>query len=205
MYSNRPNLYIGFHGCDESVRDQLALTPNSIKISEKPFDWLVHGFYVWENNYDRALKWAKDKEKTGKIGKASVVGVVYTLDNCLDFTDSLYIDALEIYYAALKEEFEAIDKNLPINKDVPSDQYKDKLLRDLDCMVIEYMHQRITVAIEEGSHELRCFDSSRGVFTEGGPTFDGAGIQKKNHIQICIRNKNCIKAFFIPRKEIKFP
>ena len=28
---------------------------------------------------------------------------------------------------------------------------------------------------------------------------------KKNHIQICIRNPNCIKGFFIPRYEMKWP
>ena len=36
MYNSRPNLYIGFHGCDEKVRDQLVTSPNSaIKMSEK--------------------------------------------------------------------------------------------------------------------------------------------------------------------------
>jgi hypothetical protein len=42
------------------------------------------------------------------------------------------------------------------------------------------------------------------VFTEGGPAFPGAGIQEKNHIQICIRNSNSIKGFFLPRKERDF-
>jgi hypothetical protein len=27
----------------------------------------------------------------------------------------------------------------------------------------------------------------------------------KSHIQICIRNLNCIKGFFLPRQEIDFP
>lgn len=62
MYSSRSNLIIGFHGCDKSVGQNLLIKPNEIKISEKPYDWLGHGFYLWENNYDRALQWAKDKE-----------------------------------------------------------------------------------------------------------------------------------------------
>lgn len=203
-------MYIGFHGCDESVRNGLVINPNNIKISEKPFDWLGHGFYVWENNYERALQWAKDKEKLGKIEKASVVGVVYTLGNCLDFTDSQFIDVIEVYYENLKKEFKELGKNLPTNKDAAFDAYKDKLVRELDCMVIEHMHQKISEEIEEniqkkGWSEIKYFDSSRGIFTEGGPAFDGAGIQKKNHIQICIRNKNCIKGFFVPRNETKFP
>ena len=65
MYSKRPNLMLGFHGCDESVRNDLVLSPNKIKKSEEKFDWLGHGFYIWENNYARALQWAKDKKTAG--------------------------------------------------------------------------------------------------------------------------------------------
>ena len=140
MYNNRSNLYIGFHGCDEAVRNELVNNPNTIKISEKPFDWLGHGFYVWENNQERALQWAKDKQKVGKIEKASVVGVIYILGNCLDFTDSQFIDVIELYYENLKKELEELEQILPINKDADFDNFKDKLLRELDCMVIQYMH-----------------------------------------------------------------
>jgi hypothetical protein len=48
------------------------------------------------------------------------------------------------------------------------------------------------------------FDSVRGAFTEGGKAFTGAGIFERSHIQICVRNFNCIKGFFKPRKEIDF-
>lgn len=210
MYNFRPNLYIGFHGCDESARDSLVNQPNTVKLSEKPFDWLGHGFYVWENNYERALQWAQDKQTQGKIKKASVVGVVYLLGNCLDFTDAKFIDTVEDYFESLKQDIEKSGDKLPENKDANYDEYKDKLIRELDCMVIQHMHQKIKEAINydisiQGYSELKHFDSVRGLFTEGGPAFPGAGIRKRNHIQICIRNKNCIKAFFIPRKESSFP
>jgi len=58
---------------------------------------------------------------------------------------------------------------------------------------------------DNGFSSHKIFDSTRGVFTEGGPIFPGAGILEKSHIQICIRNPNCIKGFFLPRKEIAFP
>lgn len=57
---------------------------------------------------------------------------------------------------------------------------------------------------EKAFSEYQHFDTTRGIFTEGGPAFEGAGIQMKNHIQICIRNLNCIKGFFIPREKVKF-
>lgn len=59
--------------------------------------------------------------------------------------------------------------------------------------------------IDKGYSEYPIFDSTRGAFWEGGPAFSGAGIMRKSHIQICIRNLNCIKGFFVPRKEIVFP
>lgn len=210
MYSSRPNLTIGFHGCEESVRDQLVVKPNSVKKSKETFDWLGHGFYLWENNYERALKWAQDKKKRGKLKKPSVLGVVYQLDHCLDLTDSGSINILSTYYSLMKNDFLFLNKELPANKDLPHDEYHDLILRELDCAVIEYMHQKIDEQIQadiksQGYSELKHFDTTRGVFTEGGPAFPGAGIQNKNHIQICIRNLNCIKGFFIPRDKTKFP
>lgn len=201
MYSSRSSILIGFHGCDESVSQQLLIEPKKVKISEKPFDWLGHGFYVWENNYDRALQWAKDKEKRGKIKKASVIGVVFTLDYCLDLIDSEFIRILSPYYELMRADFSSLGKELPQNKDVKEDEHKDLLIRELDCAVIEYLHQKVKEEIKKGNEpSLKEFDSARGVFVEGGPAFPGAGIQKKSHIQICIRNMKCIKGFFLPRK-----
>lgn len=200
MYSSRSNILIGFHGCDESARNQLLTKPKIVKISEKPFDWLGHGFYVWENNYQRALEWAKDKQKRGKIKKASVIGVVFTLDQCLDLIDSEFIKMLPFYYDLMEKDFLSIGKDLPKNKDVKADVHKDLLIRELDCAVIQYLHQKIKEAKEKDpNNSLNEFDTVRGVFIEGGPAFPGAGVQKKSHIQICIRNMDCIKGFFLPR------
>ena len=207
MYSSRPNLYLGFHGCDESVRNNLVNNPDIVKKSQEAFDWLGNGFYVWENNHERALTWAQDKHARGKIDVPSVVGVIYQLDYCLDFTDSEYTRLLSNYYDLLKRDFLLAGKKLPENKDLPKDNFRDKILRELDCAVIEYFHQKIEEQIikDEANKkfsELKPFDTTRGIFTEGGSAFEGAGIQLKNHIQICIRNLNCIKGFFIPRNKI---
>jgi hypothetical protein len=71
------------------------------------------------------------------------------------------------------------------------------------------MHAKILEQVKKDTtikefSEFRLFDSTRGVFTEGGPAFEGAGLFEKSHIQICIRNPNCIQGFFMPRKEIDF-
>ncbi len=109
----------------------------------------------------------------------------------------------------MDESYRLSDLPLPKNKDLPNDEHKDRILRELDCAAIEYMHARIEQTIQRniqtnGFSNYRKFDSTRGVFTEGGPAFNGAGIFEKSHIQICVRNLNCIKGFFLPRKEIDF-
>ncbi|SDG74327.1 hypothetical protein [Chitinophaga filiformis] len=76
MYHIRPNLIVGFHGCDEVVRNALLNNPNKIKISRKRYDWLGNGMYFWENNYQRALDWATEKYQRGKITSPAVIGAV---------------------------------------------------------------------------------------------------------------------------------
>lgn len=209
MYDIRPNLVIGFHGCDKSIADKLVANQAVIEKSEKPYDWLEHGMYFWENNLERAKLWARDKEQRGEIKEASVVGAVLQLGNCLDF-DSKNLGLLAVYYKLMFANFEALKKPIPKNKDVKKDEHKDKLLRELDCALIEFMHEQIfsdyqrEIAAYGGYSNVKLFDSTRGVFTEGGEAFPGSAIQMKNHIQICIRNFNSIKGFFFPRDEENF-
>lgn len=99
--------------------------------------------------------------------------------------------------------------DLPKNKDLSNDAYKNKILRELDCATIEFMHSEILNEVqtdiqEKGFSKCKTFDSTRGAFIEGGPIYEGAGIYEKTHIQTCIRNLNCIKGFFLPRKETDF-
>lgn len=202
MYNTRPNLLIGFHGCDETVSNKLLNDPNDIKISTKPYDWLGHGFYVWENNYDRALEWAEEKKRRDtKMKKPSVIGVVFTLGNCFDLTDSSSIELLPLYYDLFIDKFKKSGQELPKNKNVEKDKHKDLLFRELDCAVFEYMHKSIKEEIESNSSntKLKEFDTVKGVFLEGAPVYEGAGIYKKTHVQICVRNLDCIKGFFKPR------
>jgi hypothetical protein len=210
MYDVRPNTIIGFHGCDLSTRNKLISEPNTVVVSEKPYDWLGNGFYFWENNYTRAVQWAQEKANKGDFTNPTVIGAVLQLGNCCDFLDSKFTGLIETYYPAMEEEYSRANKPLPKNLDGTNDINKDKLVRLLDCATIEYMHKVITETYfaelrEYGSSNSRVFESVRGAFSEGGPAFPGAGIQKNSHIQVCIRNLNCIKGFFIPREEVVFP
>lgn len=209
MYNVKPNLIIGFHGCDADVCKALLNNPNDIKINKNPYDWLGHGMYFWENNYERALQWATDKQRRGAIKEPAVIGALLQPGYCCDFLDSKFIRMLAANYKIMDEEYKNLGMELPKNKDLPFDQHKNMILRELDCLAIEFMHERIqhdvqTEIQKKGYSNNEVFDSTRGAFIEGGPIYEGAGIYERTHIQICIRNLNCIKGFFLPRKEIDF-
>lgn len=118
IYSSRPNLQIGFHGCKLDIRDELVAKPNNIKKSTSSYDWLGNGFYLWENNLKRAEQWASDKfPKDG-----AVVGVVYQLDHCLDFSDQEYTQLIADTFDNMENDFEQIGKELPKNKNAKKEE-----------------------------------------------------------------------------------
>jgi hypothetical protein len=211
MYDNRSNLIIGFHGCDKQAAKGLIDNPNIIKISKEPYDWLGHGMYFWENNLERAKQWAVERQlrKKKDIADAAVIGAVIQLGYCCDLLDSRFTSLLKTFYSLMKNAYNRTGEPMPVNKDLSNDPHNNKLLRFLDCTVLEWMHARIEKQYKKDKKEMgfsdsKIFDSTRGVFMEGAPIYDGAEIFEKTHIQICIRNSNCIKGFFLPRREIEF-
>lgn len=205
MYDVRPNLIIGFHGCDEAVCLQLLNNPNKIRMSEKPYDWLGNGFYFWENNLQRAYQWAAQKEKKGVIKKAAVIGAVINLNYCCDLMDKKYITMLNKYYQLMKRDYVQSGIPLPQNSAPIGTVLQDKVLRKLDCAVIEHMHRLIKNDLAECGHStFENFDSVRSVFIEGEPIYEDAGFHHDTHIQVCIRNPDCILGFFLPRVEVDF-
>lgn len=197
MYSTKTGLVLGFHGCDKSVLDDIILRKTKLHKSANKFDWLGNGYYFWESSPSRAMHWAgelKANPPTSKdkkpVVEPAVLGAVLDLGHCLDLTDyknlSLLRDAYDILQASLiKAEF--MPKNMKVGNSI------DLLRRELDCAVIETLH---SFNKQEGS--IKDFDSVKGVFWEGEDLYPSAGFKEKNHIQICVRNPNCIKGFFHP-------
>jgi hypothetical protein len=194
MYPAKPGLIIGFHGCDQSIRDLVASGQTVLNPSRNGYDWLGHGIYFWENNYERALEFANNPPGKRKIQNPAVLGAVIDLQNCLDLLDKKYLNLVKKSYVELISHFKDHDMTAPVNRTINNS--KDLLIRELDCAVIENLHE---TRMEENR---KPFDSVRGVFVEGQELYPGAGFNDKNHIQICIRNPNCIKGLFVPRKEL---
>ena len=161
------------------------------KASINDYDWLGSGMYFWENNPERALEYVQEHIKRHDIKDApSVVGAVLDLGHCLNLLEKYHIDNLKNTYPLLVNLMEISGTPLPQNT-----VGADKLKRHLDRAIIELHHD-----LNENVDEKQPFDSVRGVFQEGKEAYPGAGFREKSHIQIAIRNPNCIKGFFWPRE-----
>ncbi len=165
MYSNLPNLVLAFHGCDEETYKKVLYEHEPLLPSVNSYDWLGNGIYFWENSFPRAQEWAiaycernhrkyPDKEKK----KPAVIGAVIALGHCLNLTDYGSSEVLKNGYEILAYELSLHGKELPVNRNVKGNS--DLLLRELDCAVIQRIHQ-----YNEELHN-KSYDSVRGIFIE---------------------------------------
>jgi hypothetical protein len=195
MYSTYPSFVLGFHGCDKSLAEKVFSGEMRLKPSENKYDWLGNGIYFWEQNPLRAFEYAQhlkdnpSKSKT-KIKEPAVIGAVINLGHCLNLLNSESLLILQQGYDILLKTHEKSGYPIPQNKPIGEEQ--DLLLRPLDCAVIETIHE----FRKETSNAP--YDTVRGVFWEGQDLYPNAGFKEKNHVQICVRDLNCIKGYFRP-------
>lgn len=145
-------------------------------------------------NNDRNIilfDFAIEQHRRGRIQEPAVIGAVIDLGFCMDMTDSNYLDFLKEAYNVCAIRYQDARQPLPENKIIGNSN--DKILRRLDCAVIQIAHE---LAKKYGGRD---FDSVKGVFWEGVELYPNAGFREKNHIQLCICNPNCIKGYFLPK------
>jgi hypothetical protein len=197
VYSVLPSYALGFHGCDATVAEKIFAGKAHLQRSKNEFDWLGEGIYFWENNPARALQYATDlqehpRKKGPRIKVPAVVGAVIELGFCLNLLDAEYLGLMRESFDNLNALHERFGVPLPANRG-------DMLLRQLDCAVINSMHQ---TRVERN---LRPFDTVRAAFAEGGDLYPGSGISAKHHIQLCVRRRSCIKGYFRVIDEQQLP
>lgn len=183
--SSLPSFVLGFHGCDLELQQSVLRGEKQLLPSHNSYDWLGTGIYFWENDPHRALDFASESQKRGNssIKKPAVLGAVLDLKNCLNLFERDSLSLLKEAYLSLRQA----SKELPKNSN-------NKLLHNLDCAVINYLHQMI-----KSTEEFHALDSIRSPFLEGDPLYENTIFQEKNHIQICICNSECIKGYFLPK------
>lgn len=208
MYSKSGNYILGFHGCTQKVADILLGSDSpTFKKSTNDYDWLGHGMYFWENDPERALSFINEQalrvnkdsksseEKKSEYQNVTVVGAVIDLAHCLNLTEIASINKVKETYNYFVKESKKNNLELPKNKN--SKDNHDLLFRNLDCAVIQFLH-----TVQEDL-KLQPYDTVKGMFKEGKPLYKGAGFLDKTHIQICVRNEQSVKGYFIPLKEHK--
>lgn len=182
---------IGYHGCDRELGERILSGETELRPSTNEYDWLAEGVYLWENDMERGFQWARLLQRHGKksrhpIRHPFVLGVVVELGNGLDLLRAEPIRLVRDAYQALKQAHEETGQIMPVNKLVKG----ELALRNLDCAVIQYLHQR------RASQGLPAFDTIRAAFPEGRELYPGAGFQERTHIQICVRNPRQIVGYF---------
>lgn len=185
MYQTLPNLVLAFHGCSRKTYERVLYHHEELNSSTNDYDWLGNGIYFWENSYERAAEWAQTHKADEE---PSVIGAVIDLGFCLNLSDYGCTRALGIAYDLLKYECMRAEAELPKNSGK-----NGKPLRRLDCAVIERLHKM------NNDLDRSAYDSVRGIFFEGESIYPGSEIREKTHVQICVRNPNCIKGYFAPK------
>ena len=193
MYSSYPTFVYGFHGCDKSIAAKVLNPKEQLIASRNGYDWLGTGIYFWENDPTRALEFAQEQTNLGKYKDPCVIGAVIELKNCLNFLDRKFLSLLPYSYEDLVNKIKITGEKLPENKSRKKTDFI-KLVRFLDSAVIENLHAMLENSIK--------YDTVRGAFIEGDDVYPGSGFKSKTHIQVCVRNHDCIKGLFFPRESI---
>ena len=189
-------IIFGTHGCDQRVADSVLLGKTKLVASENAYDWLGSGIYFWEHGPARALEWAalQAKRKGGKIKRPAVLGAIIQLGYCFDLLDIRFTRELHIVAGDLARRLAVQSIKLPENESATTGDY-DWLKRHRDCFVLNSTLPLI------GRKLGRPFQTVRGVFQEGEPAFQGAGIKLKSHIQIAVRDPRAIIGYFRPETD----
>jgi hypothetical protein len=173
--------------------------------SHEEYDWLGSGVYFWESDPVRAREWAEAKVARTRYADPFVIGAVIDLGNCLDLLVRENISLLRLAFEDLEAQRVASRFPMPRNADFPHDRHKDKLLRKLDCAVINNLHAIIASTPADSRDRPEAFDTVRGLFTEGAPVYPGAGFHELTHTQIAVRTAKSIRGLFRPRDLVEAP
>jgi hypothetical protein len=97
---------------------------------------------------------------------------------------------------------------IPKNVDPAKDLTGNRILRRLDCAVMNYLFE-IQKTAQETDPNGQSFLTVRALFPEGDELYPNAGFWEKTHIQICVREpERVLGVFRIPvwqRQELEMP
>lgn len=180
---------IAYHGCDRQLAEAVLAGSMALHPSHNEYDWLGPGIYFWVDSPERGLSWAQElaTQKHSEVKDPCVVGALVHPSLCLNLTDYGSMRELRDSYDYLTTSAADTGKDLPRNTAYSEGLF---LRRTLDCWVMNGLHR-----LREDAG-LPAYDTVYGVFEEGGEIYPGAGFRTKTHIQIAVRNPECIVGYF---------
>lgn len=187
-----PGWVLGYHGCDAELGEAVLHGEKCLLPSENDYDWLGTGIYFWENDPQRALRWASHLKDNPKHGRTKIVtpfalGAIIDLGSCLDLTESGSLEKVKTAHEIFSNQGPVELKN--------EGTLENPGRRMLDCAIINFLHDLLEEADE------RPFDSVRALFPEGGNLYPTSGFLDRTHIQIAIRRESSIIGYFRPKPE----
>ena len=191
---------------------------NTLTPSKNSYDWLGYGVYFYEADSARAFKYAETSAKNLEqlltaqaIGTPAVVGAVLNVERWLDITTQFGIAQFTEGLNSMKAGFKAVGKAIPANKPAFVGD-RDNLHRALDKAVFENIHAiRSAKCAEAIRNEARLsaddvakmvmgfaeFQGVLGAFQQGGALDAGSAIYEDSHIQLAIRDPECVLGWFL--------
>jgi hypothetical protein len=192
---------LGYHGCDKEVAEKVVSRQAQLTQSNTKYDWVGPGIYFWEADPLRALEWAKSRCAEGVYETPAVVGAIIDLRNCLDLLNRTDQELVRLAYNSLVSFYQGAELPLPQNLNSKKGGDKDRRARALDCDVITHLHEIMDFNPEDEKalfDRIPHFDTVRGMFTEGSELYPGAAFYHQSHVQIAVRNPDCIRGVFFP-------
>jgi hypothetical protein len=116
------------------------------------------------------------------------LGAVVQLGRCFDLLNEAVTAILASGYQALVQAYADQSRLLPVNRGSEGKR------RELDCLVLNDCLGGLKDA-------GLAYDTVRGAFLEGDPGYRGAGIRRETHIQIAVRNPDCILGVYGAREQ----
>lgn len=190
-----------YHGCDVTTRDDLVSGRlRHLNHSNNQYDWLGPGAYFFEGDVERALLFAQashhnpDKRYTAKpIATPAVVGAILQVQNWLDMTTQAGIKEFSLAYQAMVTGLNVAGTAIPANRPA-NEADTDVIYRALDNAVFTWLH----AARASQEPPLPSFQAVRAAFHQGEKVAPTSGFHASTHIQIALRDNNCVLGWFLP-------
>ena len=182
-----PSVVTGFHAGKRSALER-AVNGMRLTWSVQRREWLGYGVYFWVWSEEHAHRWINIGYQKGidwwSDEEPAILEAEIHLGRTLNMTEPSGFQ----HAATARDSLEAIARaqgwTLPKNH-----RFVDgvPLNRDYDCLLYNQIHANQAIL---GKPE---FDTVIAAFEDGGLLSPGSSIRSTSHIQVAVRNHNCIK------------